>query len=149
MFGICRIHRHFNLGPMECVVTSKAATGYISQVKPYSSEFIPWQWKYSIVDKKWLPLEFVEIPADFITNSLELQTDLAEFVTRELTQIQGTEAFEQFGISLDLCKLFKDPLYNIDVILNEETDPTERIQWSKFEPIAGVKSEKTSVTHWH
>ncbi len=46
IFGVCRLHRHFLLRASECVVSTKVPDGYFAEVKEYSDEYVPWQFKY-------------------------------------------------------------------------------------------------------
>ena len=47
-FGVCRLHRHFDIAEDECVVTSPIENGFYTRVAKLSPEFIPWLWGYNV-----------------------------------------------------------------------------------------------------
>ena len=45
LFGICRLHKHFEIEDSECVVTTcDDGISFKTRVKPYQSEFLPCLW---------------------------------------------------------------------------------------------------------
>ena len=73
-YGLCRLHKHFEIFSDECVVTRFQDGKYITTVKKYESgKYTPWQWKYCSEKSQWIPVEFLETTESKIdTNDVQV-----------------------------------------------------------------------------
>lgn len=58
-----RLHKHFELSEGECVVTSLRDDGsFFTNIQEYSSDLVPWQFRYQAESNDWVATEFFRMP---------------------------------------------------------------------------------------
>ncbi len=108
VFGICRLHKHYDVFEGECVVTYLDNGALRSVVEPLSPNVVPWQWKYSVETEQWVPTEYFRPLENFDPE----QYDVSKVGSTLLPFIKdcGEEAFNQYGVCLNFLHL-----YNLEV----------------------------------
>jgi len=71
MFGLCRLHKHFEITAQECVATEYKAPDFITYVAESNKGLQPWIWKYDQELNQWIECEYFVAPANFV----QLDTD--------------------------------------------------------------------------
>jgi len=62
IIGVCRLHKHFDIDAGEIVVTEYCGNNkYKTVVSKDQTNIVPWQWKYDLVTKIWIPCEYFRV----------------------------------------------------------------------------------------
>ena len=142
-FGICRLHKHFEVAEDECVVTHFIENGFYSKVQKFSTDYLPWLWKYSEEEMKWIPMEYLVPPP----NCQTFDADQVGTAIVELLKGQGGNAFKMFGLCLNIATIFGFTLPQ-GYVLREQTDHETKEQWTLSVPKEEIVDEVTFLTRW-
>ena len=151
MFGVCRLHKHFELNAGECVVTTLGENGFISSVHSYKANYIPRIWKFNKAETKWMPTEFIELPQHIASQSevlkqIEQASEMMASVAQLFSMFDGVD-FTQIGLCIDISKIFQ-LIVPKGYCMGESTKEDERQQQTILHNLNDERYKMEAITKW-